>query len=141
MAVRLVGSVPWVLYIMKGLRNLGSGTQGAPPRGLQDLRGCPTATAWQPHTRLRICSAHVHCTVSTLNVVAACVALLTMQAAVVADSPFYKLLIGRILGYAEPNIKHHVLVSATKAAAAAVLLLPAVLDRPGSASGRAASYM
>lgn len=34
-----------------------------------------------------------------------------MQAALIADSPFYKLLIGRILGYAEPNIKHHILVS------------------------------
>lgn len=33
-----------------------------------------------------------------------------LQAALVADSPYYKLLIGRILGYAEPNIRHHILV-------------------------------
>lgn len=33
------------------------------------------------------------------------------QAALVADSPYYKLLIGRILGYAEPNIRHHIQVS------------------------------
>jgi hypothetical protein len=38
--------------------------------------------------------------------------LLLLQAALIADSPFFKLLIGRILGYAEPNIKHHILVSA-----------------------------
>eukprot|EP00967_Tisochrysis_lutea_P009975 scaffold11580_cov18-Tisochrysis_lutea.AAC.1 len=30
------------------------------------------------------------------------------QAAVVADSPFYKLLIGRMLGYDEDNIRHHI---------------------------------
>lgn len=30
------------------------------------------------------------------------------QAALVADSPYYKLLIGRVLGYAEPNIRHHI---------------------------------
>jgi hypothetical protein len=35
---------------------------------------------------------------------------LYLQAALVADSPYYKLLIGRILGYAEPNIRHHILV-------------------------------
>jgi len=34
-----------------------------------------------------------------------------LQAALVADSPYYKLLIGRVLGYAEPNIRHHILVS------------------------------
>jgi hypothetical protein len=34
-----------------------------------------------------------------------------LQAALVADSPYYKVLIGRILGYAEPNIRHHILVS------------------------------
>ncbi|KAF5838961.1 hypothetical protein DUNSADRAFT_1906 [Dunaliella salina] len=33
------------------------------------------------------------------------------QAAVVADSPFYKLLIGRMLGYHEDNIRHHIKVS------------------------------
>jgi len=33
------------------------------------------------------------------------------QAAVVADSPFYKLLIGRMLGYDEDNIRHHIKAS------------------------------
>ena len=32
------------------------------------------------------------------------------QAAVVADSPFYKLLIGRMMGYNEGNILHHIKV-------------------------------
>lgn len=32
------------------------------------------------------------------------------QAALVADSPFYKLLIGRILGYKEENIRFHIQV-------------------------------
>jgi hypothetical protein len=30
------------------------------------------------------------------------------QAALVADSPYYKLLIGRMLGYNEGNIHHHI---------------------------------
>jgi len=30
---------------------------------------------------------------------------------VVADSPFYKLLIGRMLGYKEDNIVHHIKAS------------------------------
>jgi hypothetical protein len=30
------------------------------------------------------------------------------QAALVADSPYYKLLIGRVLGYREGNIHHHI---------------------------------
>ena len=34
-----------------------------------------------------------------------------VQAALVADSPFYKLLIGRILGYRYENIVHHIEVS------------------------------
>ena len=32
------------------------------------------------------------------------------QAALVADSPYYKLLIGRVLGYNEDNVLHHVKV-------------------------------
>lgn len=32
------------------------------------------------------------------------------QAALVADSPFYKLLIGRVMGYKEVNIIHHIKV-------------------------------
>jgi hypothetical protein len=35
-----------------------------------------------------------------------------VQSAIVADSPFYKLLIGRILGYQPANIYHHIEVSA-----------------------------
>lgn len=31
-----------------------------------------------------------------------------VQAALVADSPYYKMLIGKILGYKEPNIVHHI---------------------------------
>ena len=34
-----------------------------------------------------------------------------VQAALVADSPYYKLLVGRILGYKERNIIHHIEVS------------------------------
>lgn len=30
------------------------------------------------------------------------------QAALVADSPYYKLLIGRMMGYSEQNIHHHI---------------------------------
>jgi hypothetical protein len=33
------------------------------------------------------------------------------QAALVADSAYYKLLIGRMLGYKEENIRHHIQVS------------------------------
>lgn len=33
------------------------------------------------------------------------------QAALVADSPYYKLLIGRVLGYKEAHINHHIQVS------------------------------
>jgi hypothetical protein len=33
------------------------------------------------------------------------------QAALVAESPYYKLLIGRVLGYKEDNIVHHIRVS------------------------------
>lgn len=33
-----------------------------------------------------------------------------LQAALVADSPFYKLLVGRVLGYKEENIWHHIQV-------------------------------
>jgi hypothetical protein len=32
------------------------------------------------------------------------------QAALVADSAYYKLLIGRMLGYKEENIRHHIQV-------------------------------
>jgi hypothetical protein len=32
------------------------------------------------------------------------------QAALVADSPYYKLLIGRMLGYREEHIRHHIQV-------------------------------
>jgi hypothetical protein len=32
------------------------------------------------------------------------------QAALVADSAYYKLLIGRMLGYKEENIHHHIQV-------------------------------
>lgn len=38
-------------------------------------------------------------------------ARLGVQASLVADSPFYKLLVGRILGYKEENIVHHIKVS------------------------------
>ncbi|GFH23358.1 uncharacterized protein HaLaN_20960 [Haematococcus lacustris] len=30
------------------------------------------------------------------------------QAALVADSPYYKLLVGRMMGYQERNILHHI---------------------------------
>ena len=40
-----------------------------------------------------------------------CLASQGVQAAIVADSPYYKLLIGRILGYREHNIHHHIQVS------------------------------
>jgi len=30
------------------------------------------------------------------------------QASIVAGSPYYKLLIGRVCGYKEPNILHHI---------------------------------
>jgi hypothetical protein len=33
-----------------------------------------------------------------------------VQAALIADSPYYKLLVGRILGYKEENIVHHIQV-------------------------------
>lgn len=39
---------------------------------------------------------------------------LNSQAAVIADSPFYKLLIGRMLGYKEENILQHIKVSLKK---------------------------
>jgi hypothetical protein len=32
------------------------------------------------------------------------------QAALVAESPYYKLLIGRVLGYKEDNVLHHIKV-------------------------------
>ena len=32
------------------------------------------------------------------------------QAALVAGSPFYQLLVGRVLGYCEDNIRHHIRV-------------------------------
>lgn len=32
------------------------------------------------------------------------------QAALIADSPYYKLLIGRVLGYKEENIRYHIQV-------------------------------
>ena len=31
-----------------------------------------------------------------------------VQAALIADSPYYKMLVGRILGYKEANIVHHI---------------------------------
>jgi hypothetical protein len=38
-----------------------------------------------------------------------------VQASLVADSPYYKLLIGKILGYKEANIIHHIQVSEHRA--------------------------
>ena len=35
------------------------------------------------------------------------------QAALVAGSPFYQLLVGRVLGYCEDNIRHHIRVRVT----------------------------
>jgi len=38
------------------------------------------------------------------------IAKMGIQASLVADSPFYKLLVGRILGYTEKNVLHHITV-------------------------------
>ena len=41
---------------------------------------------------------------------------LGVQAGIVADSPFYKLLIGRVLGYSEANVNYHIRVRRRQAA-------------------------
>jgi hypothetical protein len=51
------------------------------------------------------------------------------QAALVADSPYYKLLIGRCCGYSEDNIRHHILVWAGLDGRRFVAPLPAVFLR------------
>lgn len=44
---------------------------------------------------------------------AAALAAIGAQAALVAQSQFYQLLLGRVLGYREDNIRHHIQVCGT----------------------------
>ena len=44
---------------------------------------------------------------------AAALAVIGAQAALVAQSPYYQLLLGRVLGYREDNIRHHIQVCGT----------------------------
>ena len=60
---------------------------------------------------------------------AAALAAIGAQAALVAQSPFYQLLLGRVLGYREDNIRHHIQVRRTLILITGLVLVraPAVL--------------
>ncbi|KAL4436954.1 hypothetical protein ABPG75_004093 [Micractinium tetrahymenae] len=84
---------PWVLPLLqqaaghKGATLLASAAPGAPQLG-SSLVLCARQQpflAWGRH-----------------------LAAAGVQSSIVADSPFYKLLIGRILGYKEQNVYHHI---------------------------------
>jgi len=101
------------------VRSLCAAVRGLGAQERRDVLGCDVAVVVRGPNQLPAClpacrwagpDGHLSAKAEPFRSWAAHLASSGAQAALVADSPYYKLLIGRVLGYQEDNIRHHIQV-------------------------------